>query len=362
MKLNIGIYGRTNVGKSSLLNLLTGQSVAIVSPEAGTTTDPVRRSFEILDFAPVVFIDTAGFDDPTELATQRLEKTMATLDVVDLALVLTDVEVTPDERDFFEMLDGRAIPYLRLRRDELDPPRIIEQIKLAIPESSLVRASFYGGRIVAGDVVMLVCPIDDEAPSGRLILPQVQAIRAALDEAAIAITVQPEQIEAVLSTVTPRLVVIDSQAFGTVRGRIPAHIELTSFSILLSELKGDVTVYRRGLEQVAQLRDRDRVLILENCSHQSGCNDIGRVKIPHLLRSVTGAELEFDNVNGRDSMPSDLTPWSLIVQCGGCMTTRRVIQSRIAAARRQGVPMTNYGMLLRELDRVTAAGGLVLSD
>lgn len=341
IKAKIGIYGRMNVGKSSLLNQIVGHSVSIVSPKAGTTTDPVRRTFEILDFAPVVFIDTAGFDDRTELGLERVAKTIATLSEIDLAIIVVPDELTDQDNRFIERV---TCPYIVVQNAD----GIIDKIKTAIPLSSLIEPPFFGKRLSQGDIVLLVCPIDSEAPSGRLILPQVQALRAALDTRAIAITVQPSEIRKALSIVTPKLVVTDSQAFAEVTPLIPPGIELTSFSILLSELKGDVTVYKEGLRSLPHLRNGDEILLIEHCSHQSSCEDIARVKIPKLIKQKLGIDL---SVTVAQQLPENISTIKLIAQCGGCMTGRRSIISTIEIARRNNIPITNYGMLLRTLQK-----------
>lgn len=359
---HIGIYGVTNAGKSSLLNRLTGQQAAIVSPEAGTTADPVRRSFEIADFGPAVFIDTAGIDDTaTESGRLRVRKTWQTLTEVDLALILlTGPEPSAAERRLIETVRANDLPTLVLpsRADALSTSEILTRIRESIPERSRALPPLFGERsIAAGDTIVFVCPIDDAAPAGRLILPQVQALRAALDLGAVAVAVQPGQLASALRTHRPKLIVTDSQAFreatAIARELCPA-TEVTSFSVLLAEQKGDRTVYAEGLRAVDTLKPGDRILIIENCSHQITCDDIGRTKIPQWLREYAGTdELHFTFVGGRDPLPAELGSsagyFALAVQCGGCVSTRRQIQARIQACRKNGVPITNYGMLIRKL-------------
>ncbi len=359
---HIGIYGVTNAGKSSLLNRLTGQQTVIVSPQAGTTTDPVRRSFEIAGYGPAVFIDTAGIDDTaTELGRLRVQKTLQTLTEADLAVILLlGAEPSAAERGLLDTVRANDIPALVLanRGDGLCADEILERIRQAIPELSHEMPPFFGEHpLAAGDTVLLVCPIDGAAPAGRLILPQVQALRAALDIGAIAVTVQPEQLAAALRIHRPRLVVTDSQVFREVTATVTElcpKTEITSFSVLLAQQKGNAAVYRKGLKAVDALKPGDRVLVIENCSHQVTCDDIGRTKIPGWLREYTGiGSLEFTFVSGRDPLPAELytSPdhYALAVQCGGCVSTRRAIQARIHAAVRNGVPITNYGMLIRKL-------------
>lgn len=359
---HIGIYGVTNAGKSSLVNRLTGQQTAIVSPQAGTTTDPVRRSFEITGYGPVVFIDTAGIDDmATELGRLRVLKTLQTLTEVDMGIVLLmDSEPSEAERSLLDSIRANGVRALILsdRGSGLTGDEILERVRTCIPELSQAVPPFFGARSFAeGDVIVFVCPIDGAAPAGRLILPQVQALRAALDLGAVAVTVQPEQLAAALRTYQPKLIVTDSQAFREVTAialELCPQTEVTSFSVLLAEQKGDATVYTEGLKAVDSLNPGDRVLVIENCSHQVTCDDIGRTKIPGWLRDYTGIEsLDFTFVGGRDPLPAELYAkpgsFALAVQCGGCVSTRRMIQARIQAAVGNGVPITNYGMLIRKL-------------
>lgn len=359
---HIGIYGLTNAGKSSLLNRLTGQQTAIVSPQAGTTTDPVRRSFEIIGYGPVIFIDTAGLDDTeSPLGRQRVQKSLQTLTEVDLALLLLiGSEPGPAEQKILDTIRANDIPVMVLpeRASRLTTDEILNRIRTGIPEQSQATPPLFGNRTIApGDPILLVCPIDSAAPAGRLILPQVQTLRAALDLGAMALVVQPDQLENALQTTIPRLIVTDSQAFREVTAtaqRLCPDTEVTSFSVLLAEQKGDKTAYAEGLAAVDRLRPGDRILIIENCSHQVTCDDIGRTKIPGWLREYTRIDdLHFTFVSGRDPLPAELhaTPgyYALAIQCGGCVSTRRMIQARIHAVRQNGVPITNYGMLIRKL-------------
>lgn len=370
-KPHIGIYGRCNAGKSTLLNFITGGDFAVVSSEPGTTTDPVRKSYEIQDFAPVVFIDTAGLDDASELGLQRTRKTQETLLQIDLALIVFREWGAPEE-DLVRLLNESGTPFLTIRNifenqfscslpfpfpefdilngSDNDRNMLFDAIKAALPEKSYVMPSLFEGQADRNDVVLLVCPIDSSAPAGRMILPQVQAIRHLLDKNAVAIVVQPDQIETVFNSgIRPTLVVTDSQAFAEVKPIIPKEIELTSFSILLARLKGDYVAYTEGLRHINTLKEGDRVLILENCLHQTSCEDIGRVTIPRLLERHTGKQLDFTVVSGLSSLPENLGAYALAVQCGGCVVTRSQLQNRIRAILRKGVPVTNYGMLLNRL-------------
>lgn len=370
-KPHIGIYGRCNSGKSSLLNFITGGDISLVSHEPGTTTDPVRKSFEIQGFAPVVFIDTAGLDDDSELGAKRVARTLDTLALIDLA-ILVFAEWGDAEESLVARFRKEGIPYVTIYNDmgagatrlpEMDILKIniregddharnavLEAVKECLPERSYLKPSMFGGMVGEGEVVVLVCPIDSGAPAGRLILPQVQAIRDLLDKKAVCVTVQPSQVGRVFAMgLDVRMVVTDSQAFAEVAGQVPQGVELTSFSILLAQLKGDLELYREGLMAIDPLRPGDKILILENCTHQSSCDDIGRVKIPALMEEYLGYALDFTVVTGFSPLPDDLPSYSLAVQCGGCMVTASQLRNRIRAVSRAGVPVTNYGMCLKFL-------------
>ena len=367
-KPHIGIYGRCNAGKSTLLNFITGGAHAVVSAVPGTTTDPVHKSCEIPGFAPVVFIDTAGLDDPSPLGQQRIRKTGETLARIDLALLVFRTWGAPEET-ITERFRQEEIPFLPilnvpgnlseapafpphrtidlLHAGEPEREALLQAIAEALPEHSYVMPSLFEGLAQENDTVVLVCPIDSGAPAGRMILPQVQAIRHLLDRHAVALVVQPEQLAALFAGgLRPKLVVTDSQAFARVRAVVPEGIGITSFSILLARSKGDIEAYTAGLARIDALRPGDRVLILENCLHHAGCEDIGRVGIPRLLERKAGGKLHFTVVSGLSALPDDLAEYALAVQCGGCMVTRRQVQGRIRAIRNAGVAVTNYGMLL----------------
>jgi len=370
-KPHIGIYGRCNAGKSTLLNFLVQGDFAVVSAQAGTTTDPVRKSYEILDFAPVIFIDTAGLDDSSKLGAKRTRKTEETFAQIDLALLVFRRWGKTEEdarlrfiRDgiphvlVFNLYEGETAPTLpfsyltvnALSGSNSQRESLLNAIKQALPERSYIMPSMFEGRVEKKNIVLLVCPIDSEAPSGRMVLPQVQAIRHLLDKHAVAVVVQTEEIETVLTQgIRPALVVTDSQAFAEVKAIVPKGIEITSFSILLAQMKGDIAAYSEGLERIAGLENGDKVLILENCIHQTSCEDIGRVKIPALLKKKTGVKLNFDVVSGLAPLPENLAEYTLAIQCGGCMVTRSQLQNRIRAVRQAGVAITNYGMLLNKL-------------
>jgi len=375
---HIGIYGRRNNGKSSLINSIAGQDIAIVSDHAGTTTDPVKKSFEITGYGPVILIDTAGIDDTGELGDKRVERTLRTLEIIDLALlVVTDnlwgsYEITLAEN--FKSLD---IPYIVIHNksdlvsptpdfftaikettgtdlfefsaaDKRNYEQLIDLIKKTIPEHSLRTPTLLGDLINYGDIVILITPIDVEAPAGRLILPQVQAIRDILDNDAVAIVLKEREVDAFLkkTMIKPALAVTDSQVFVKADASIPKEIPLTSFSILLARFKGDFENYLKGTPRISDLKDGDRILLLESCTHHVACDDIGRTKIPRWISSFTGKRLEYDVVAGLDTLPRPITDYSLVIQCGGCMITRRQLFNRLQPAIKAGVPVTNYGMAI----------------
>lgn len=381
-KRYIILCGRRNVGKSSLINALTGQETAIVSEAAGTTTDPVRKAYEIPGFAPVVFIDTAGIDDDGELGGKRQRKTLEAIPQADIALlVFTDNRFGKEERRLASLFQKYAIPFLLLHnksdqtpltsrlKEELEkkyrtavidfsalhgqqPEVIIRAIKNLMPSSQ--PGSLLEGLVCKNDTVILVAPMDSEAPTGRLILPQVQTLRELLDRHCIGITVQPEELAALLQVPAPapRLVITDSQVFGQVAATVPPHIPLTSFSILLARQKGDFQKFMEGTSRIPRLQDGDRVLMLESCSHHVSCEDIGRVKIPALLQKRTGRKLNFDCVAGLSAIPRPLTDYALVIQCGGCMITSRQLQTRLRPAIEAGIPVSNYGMTLAWLQGI----------
>lgn len=366
-KPHVGIYGRCNVGKSTLFNMLVGEDNAVVSSVAGTTTDPVRRAFEIPDFAPVLVIDTPGIDDVSAIAQKRIAKTLDTLYVVDMAIILYTQWGEPEALIAKHALEqGLAVAKIcNLFYSEATPVEgslaidvsdgacrsaVCDLIKNTLPSYSYTVPSLFGEKVKAEDVVLLIAPIDSEAPAGRLILPQVQALRDALDKEAMAIIIQPSQIEAFLAKViVPVLVVTDSQVIDVVTAKLPKSWEITTFSILLAAMKGDVRLYKKGLEAIDTLRDGDRVLILENCLHQTSCEDIGRVKIPKWLQEYSGRKLHFDVVSGLTPLPEQLGEYALAVQCGGCMVTRRQLMGRIQRVHNAGVPITNYGMCIKKI-------------
>lgn len=377
-KPHIGIYGRRNNGKSTLINRLAGQEVAIVSDVAGTTTDPVRKSFEITGFGPVILIDTAGSDDAGVLGDKRTAKTLQTLSTVDLAiLVITgnifaepekmlvsefnkldlpyiivhnkaDIEkLTEDTRSAIRSFAGKEVIDFSSTKGDY-PEEIISAIRTAIPESAWRTPSLLGDLLSYGDIVLLITPIDVQAPAGRLILPQVQAIRDILDNDCVAIVLKEKEVDGFLrkTGIKPALAVTDSQIFTKADASVPQDIPLTSFSILLARFKGDFDLYLKGTPRISDLRNGDRLLILESCTHHVSCDDIGRVKIPRWISNFTGKNLEYDVVGGLAELPRPVTDYAMVIQCGGCVITRRQLINRIKPAADAGIPVTNYGMAI----------------
>ena len=377
-KPHIGIYGRRNNGKSTLINNLAGQDIAIVSDYAGTTTDPVKKSFEITGFGPVILIDTAGIDDSGELGEKRIDKTLKTIKTIDLAiLVITNNTFAEFEKNLITEFKKTDTPYFIIHNksdiEKLDLhtktqilaynnseilefsnhnngsiDTVIDLIKNTIPESSYKTTSLVGDLISYGDIVLLITPIDIEAPAGRLILPQVQAIRDIIDNDAIAIVLKEREVDAFLrkTQIKPKLAITDSQIFNKADASIPKDIQLTSFSIVLARYKGDFENYLNGTPKISELKDGDTVLLYESCTHHVSCDDIGRVKIPRWLSNFTGKKLEYEVVSGFDNLKKDITEYSLVIQCGGCVITRKQLINRLKPAIDAGVPVTNYGMAI----------------
>ena len=362
LKPHIGIYGRTNSGKSTLINKLTGQNIAIVSEQAGTTTDPVKKSIEIFGIGPVVLIDTAGIDDTSELGKQRVEKTYQTLKEIDCAiLVIADNQYGEPEKKLIEEFNAYALPFVLVNNlfegftkdDAINlnvlkdgPQPIVEALKKAIPESAYKKTSMLDGIVRPKDVIVLVTPIDDEAPEGRLILPQVMAIRNALDNDCICVVLKETNLQQYFDTMPhPDLVVTDSQAFAMVGKIVPSPVRLTSFSILLARLRGDFENYLKGTPHLADLKDGDKILMLESCTHEISCGDIGRVKLPALIRKFTGKNIQFDYVAGLSPI-NNIGQYAMAIQCGGCVATRKQLLNRTNLAVQAGVPISNYGMAI----------------
>ena len=381
-RLHIAIFGRRNAGKSSLINALTNQEVALVSPLAGTTTDPVYKAMELLPLGPVVLIDTAGIDDDGALGDLRVRRTRRVINTADLALVVVDPVVGIDtwEKDLVRMLRARGIPTIGVVNksdlrpvggemarwgEELGVPMVavssltrsgVDELKQMIVEhapAEFADPTIVGDLIDPGDLVVLVVPIDKAAPKGRLILPQVQTIRDVLDHDAVAMVVKDRELRAALNSLSrkPRLVITDSQVFDRVAADVPCDVPITGFSILFARYKGDLETLVAGAMAVDDLKPGDRVLISEACTHHPQIDDIGRVKIPRWLRQAVGGDLRFTWASGGD-FPEDLASYRLIVHCGGCMINRKEMLHRIRVAEDAGVPIVNYGVLLARMHGV----------
>ncbi len=376
LRLHIGIFGRRNVGKSSLLNAITRQQVSIVSDFAGTTTDPVEKPMELLPFGPVLFIDTAGLDDVGALGALRNERTRAVFDRVDLGVIVCEAgRWEAFEDGILEELNGRDVPVVVVfNKTDLGEPnepllqslaeKKIRTVKTvasenggvldfrqalldAAPADFIEHPAILSDLVGPGEMAVLVVPIDKEAPKGRLIMPQVQSIRDLLDGDAYCLVTKERELRDALSRLNkpPKLVVTDSQAFLKVAADTPPEIPLTSFSILFARFRGDLTAQVAGALAIETLKPGDKVLIAESCSHHPIADDIGRVKIPRWLTQYVGGKLEFDTFQGHD-FAVDLSPYKLVIHCGACVANRRAMLSRILKCRQAGVPITNYGLAI----------------
>jgi [FeFe] hydrogenase H-cluster maturation GTPase HydF len=389
LKPHIGIFGRRNNGKSSFINLLVGQEISIVSDQAGTTTDPVKKSVEIFGIGPVILIDTAGIDDSGELGLKRVNKSLATVKIVDCAILLiTNNQFEDIELKLIKEFEHHDIPYLIVHNKSdlqklttetitliqtisvvtpisfstFEPSNLDELVALiknTIPQTAYQKPSLFADLIQAKDVVLLITPVDSEAPDGRMILPQNMAIRDVLDNNCITVVVKETEIEDFLKLgIKPALAVTDSQAFEFVSKLIPADIPLTGFSVVFARLKANFEKFLEGTAGISNLKDGDKVLILESCTHHISCDDIGRYKLPQWLKKFTGKELEFTIIAGLSEITVDVTSFALIIQCGGCMVTKKQLQNRLKLAIDAGVPVTNYGLAIAYMhgvfDRVIA--------
>jgi hydrogenase maturation GTPase HydF len=399
-RLHIAFFGRRNAGKSSLVNAVTGQKLSVVSPVKGTTTDPVKKAMELLPLGPVVIIDTPGWDDEGFLGELRVEKTNEILTKTDIAVLVYDAAegMTEADRSLLERIKARKLPVI-LAANKIDLPVAAHSVRhdVSAPSCSAPKPSPSGEGVPAsagtdegrpicvsaltgegvyelkerlaalgrtakapkyiladlvdpGDTVVLVIPIDESAPKGRLILPQQLTLRELLDLHCVPLCCQVEEITSVLQNLNkpPRLVVTDSQAFGKVSPLVPASIPLTSFSILFARYKGQLSTLAAGARALSRLQDGDKVLISEGCTHHRQCNDIGTVKMPGWVRAYTGKEPEFCFTSGGE-FPEDLSPYALVIHCGGCMLNEAAMQHRIETARKAGVPMVNYGVAIAQM-------------
>lgn len=381
-RLILTLTGRRNAGKSSLINALVGQEIAIVSDTPGTTTDPVPKSYELLPLGPVTFYDTAGIDDVGELGAKRIQRTRRTLFRTDIALMVVSDEGLQDaDRALIEEIKQLEIPFILVfnKTDIAGPseadlayatqhnvqtcqvsakltrgiPELKEMLVALAPDFLKQEKVLAGDLIYPGDVVLLIAPIDLAAPKGRLILPQVQVLREILDNDALGMIVKEREIEAAFDRLGrhPDLVITDSQVVLKVAGDVPPEVKMTTFSILFARYKGDLDLLVQGANKIDDLQNGDKVLIAETCSHNVQCDDIGRVKIPRWLTQYTGKQLNYDFVGGQD-FPDDLEKFDLIIHCGGCMINPATMMRRITEAHRRGVAITNYGVAISKLQGV----------
>ena len=382
-RVHIGFFGCRNAGKSSVVNAVTGQELCIVSDTKGTTTDPVQKAMELLPLGPVVIIDTPGYDDEGELGLLRVRRTKQVLNKTDVAVLVVDASVglRSFDKELLAMFAAKQIPHCLvynkcdLSAPPADPGALhvsaatgegIHELKetiarLAVKEGE--EPKLVGDLIAPGDFVVLVTPIDESAPKGRLILPQQQVIRDILDHHAMSVVVQDTELADTIERlgVKPRMVITDSQVFAKAAAATPADIPLTSFSILLARYKGLLETAVRGAAAIQSLRDGDKILISEGCTHHRQCEDIGTVKLPRLLKKVTGKEITFDTSSGSD-FPEDLSGYKLVIHCGGCMLPGREVLYRMKCAADQGVPMTNYGIALAHLQGILARSIAIFPD
>ena len=373
-RLHIGFFGMRNAGKSSLVNAFTGQKLSVVSDVKGTTTDPVKKAMELLPLGPVLIIDTPGIDDEGALGEMRVEKAREILSKTDIAILVCDAQkgVTEADNSLIEIFNEKKIPYViafnksdLLEKEESKDNTVyvsaltgknIDLLKNTVASLCKVKGEekyIVSDLISEGDVVVLVTPIDESAPKGRLILPQQQTIRDILDKGAIAVTTQVFSLEKTLQSLKekPRMVITDSQAFGKVSQLVPEDIPLTSFSILFARYKGELQSLIEGAKALETLSDGDRVLISEGCTHHRQCGDIGTVKMPLWIKNFSGKEITFDFTSGGE-FPQDLSEYKLVVHCGGCMLNEREMKSRQEKAQKDKIPMVNYGMAIAHMNGI----------
>ncbi len=383
-KPHIGIFGRRNNGKSSLINAIAGHDVAIVADIPGTTTDPVKKSVEIFGIGPAIFIDTAGIDDIGELGEKRIKKTFQVITHIDFAiLVITNNEFGEYEKQLIDYFKKYDISYLIAHnKNDLYPlqenfrkkiieeygcsiiatsthesssiEQLIQLIQEKMPETAWKKKTIIGDLIHPGDVVLLIVPVDNEAPEGRLILPQVQVIRDILDNHSIAIVLKETEVSTFFKTnsIKIALAITDGSIFKKANELVPREIPLTGFSVVLARLKGPFDAYIEGVKQLSQLNDGDRILILESCTHQVTCEDIGRHKLPRWITDFSGKKLQFDVVSGLGSIPYEPQAYCLVIQCGACMITSKQVHNRMKIFIENGVPVTNYGIAIAYLHGV----------
>ncbi len=373
-RVHIGFFGLRNAGKSSLVNAVTGQTLAVVSDVKGTTTDPVKKAMELLPIGPVVIIDTPGIDDEGDLGKLRVKKAKEVLEKINIAILVTDISksITDAEKDLIEVFKEKKIPYIIAynKSDIGAAANDISNMENAIKVSALTGENVYelkeligklakseekpkplvSDLIKAGDKIVLVIPIDKAAPKGRLILPQQMVMRDILDSGATVIACRDTELTDTLDSLKepPSLVITDSQAFGKVSKMVPCGIRLTSFSILMARYKGDLNVLINGAAALSKLKEGDKVLISEGCTHHKQCNDIGTVKMPNWIKEFAGADVDFSFTSGGE-FPEDLSQYKLVVHCGGCMLNEKEMKSRIERCLAAGVPIVNYGIAIAHI-------------
>ena len=380
-RLHIGLFGKRNSGKSSLVNALTNQQISVVSDVAGTTTDPVYKSMEIHGIGPVVFIDTAGFDDEGELGSKRIMQTRNALDKTDVAILIFGASPDESDRQWVRLFTQQNTPFIPVinKTDILENPAELEKEVVSLCKRDVVLVSAktgegieqlrnkligsvpddFGERTITGDlcsdgdIVLLVMPQDIQAPKGRLILPQVQTLRELLDKKCIVMSCTTDRLEQTLASLAkpPKLIITDSQVFKTVYEKKPQESRLTSFSTLFAKYKGDIDYFVDSTSVFESLTENSKILIAEACTHVPLKEDIGREKLPRMLRARYGQGLRIDNVNGQN-FPEDLSGYDLVIQCGACMFNRRYVMSRVEKAKSQGVPMSNYGVVIAYLSGI----------
>lgn len=367
-RIHIGIFGRRNAGKSSIINAITSQNLAVVSKVKGTTTDPVQKAMELLPLGPVMIIDTPGIDDEGELGKMRVEKSYQVLNKTDISLLVVDGNegLTQCDKDLIEEIKKRKLPYLIIlnKSDEVcnryniensiwvsaetkeNIWELKERISKLVPNENMT-LKIVGDLLAPEDIVVLVVPIDSAAPKGRLILPQQQTIRDVLEAGAISVVTRDTELSQTLKALgkKPKIVVTDSQAFGKVKNDVPEDILLTSFSILFARYKGDLAEQIKAVKAIDSLKDGDYVLISEGCSHHRQCDDIGTVKIPRWLKEHSGKKINYEFSSGTE-FPRDLSKYKAVIHCGGCTLNEKEMKNRIAVAKEQNVPITNYGIFI----------------
>lgn len=371
-RVHIAFFGKRNAGKSSLVNAVTGQSLAVVSDVKGTTTDPVKKAMELLPIGPVMIIDTPGFDDEGDLGALRVKKTREVLAKTDVAVLVVDASLGmgEEENNFLSLVKEKGIPCITVfNKADLVTSRTADAIYVSAKDGegvyefkeklgALAKTKENTKRIVSdllekGDIVVLVTPIDESAPKGRLILPQQQTIRDIIDNGAVAIVTQVEELSMVLGALKepPKMVITDSQAFGKVSKIVPESIPLTSFSILFARYKGDLVTQVRGAAELSKLQNGDRILISEGCTHHRQCGDIGTVKMPAWIEKFSGAKIDFDFTSGGE-FPEELSRYKLVVHCGGCMLNEAEMQHRIRTAVDNDIPIVNYGVAIAHMNGI----------